>query len=86
MFSDGQNVCSIVPHDDLFTVKIVYRVSPEVDDRTSETVLKLTKKSLLVYGQGVISETHKSEKPDDKKPIVLSEYPRKESQTKRVFQ
>ncbi|XP_028966426.1 E3 ubiquitin-protein ligase MYCBP2 [Galendromus occidentalis] len=72
LFSDGQALCCIVPHDDLFTVKTIYRPCPEMEDRTTETVLKLTKKSLLVFGQGVISETHRTEKSDDKKPIVLS--------------
>ena len=55
-------------------MKTIYRPCPEIEDKATDTVLKLTKKSLLVYGQGVISETHKTEKSDDKKPIVLSKF------------
>ncbi|OQR75930.1 putative E3 ubiquitin-protein ligase MYCBP2-like, partial [Tropilaelaps mercedesae] len=80
LFSDGQAISSIVPHDDVFSVQTIFRSSPVVEDATEstrtngifsapvpggtctgDTLLKLTKKSMLVYGYGVIADISKGD-------------------------
>lgn len=77
LFSDGQSVCSILPHEDAFSIQTIFRPqSPteDTDERTTavlassqgadganETLLKLTKKSMLVYGHGVIADISKGD-------------------------
>lgn len=76
LFSDGKTINSIVPHEDVFSIqKIFHSPTEESEDclRTGgtslstgstsggETMLKLTKKSMLVFGCGVITDIHKGD-------------------------
>ncbi|XP_022651457.1 E3 ubiquitin-protein ligase rpm-1-like isoform X3 [Varroa destructor] len=82
LFSDGQSVCSILPHEEAFSIQTIFRPLTAAEDsdepirataapmsaataseasRTAEMLLKLTKKSMLVYGHGIIADISRSD-------------------------
>lgn len=82
LFSDGQSVCSILPHEEAFSIQTIFRPPTAAEDsdepirataapmsaataseasRTAEMLLKLTKKSMLVYGHGIIADISRSD-------------------------
>lgn len=81
LFSDGQVIGCIVPHEDVFNIKTIFQPSTSSEgeichaiDKSSDTMLKLTKKSMFVFGCGIISELMRPEaEHDDRTPINISE-------------